>query len=147
MFISTFIDNIHDAEENDPPTKTQQLVYAQLDLSQPASNIHYSQSSMMNAIYNRSPSFTPNPDLSPANLLSKSADSPLLGNPSALMSNGLAAQEEKIECSEYTHIDHSRTQAYLESKLQNENKKQFPFDGASSNFASNFKTGLLAQME
>ena len=47
MFISTFIDNIHDAEENDPLTKTQQLVYAQLALSLQTSTINHSPSSRL----------------------------------------------------------------------------------------------------
>ena len=141
LFIFEFLDNVQDAREDESPTKTPQLVYAQLDLSQPTSTINHSPSSLLNATYNRSPFLTPNPDLAgfypTLNPLSKSADPLLLGNSGALMSNGPAAQEEKIECSEYTHIDLSRTQAYLESKLQNENKEQFTFEGAASNFASN----------
>ena len=127
----TCIGNNYGAKEEESPTKNTQLSYAVLDLSQPTSNINHSPSFMMNATGNRSPFYTPNPDSSPTNPLSKSADSLLLGNAGALLSNGIVAQqEEKIEC-EYTHIDLNRTQAYLESKLQNEN--QFgPFDGAAS---------------
>ena len=125
------------AEEKASSPKSQQLVYAQLDLSQPSSHINPSPSSIMNPSSNRSPFFTTNPDLTQTNLCSQSADSLLLGNPSPLLSNGLAAPEEKIECSEYTHIDLNRTQAYLESKLQNETRDQFSFEGAASNFASN----------
>ena len=66
----------------------------------------------------RSPRFTYTSELSPEKYLSKSSDS-LTTPSSALLQNQHPVQDEQFGC-EYTHIDIRRTEAYLQSKQQNE---------------------------